>query len=179
MSPVKLFHNQNVEEIFLITKPLVITNTPPSQLRSVHIVFLILPWWQPFFLGVYSCCSIHSPYFHFLLLFPMGKTCLLVALLFALIWLVLLRLLESDCPNYYNKALSQNQHNRHEQLLDHWTLLSGYLIPFILWSDTLVGLLYTPYASGPKSVPLNGLILNFSFNKDFIIDGSVIRTRMV
>ena len=31
MSPVK---------IFLITKPLVITSTPPPQLRSVHIVFL-------------------------------------------------------------------------------------------------------------------------------------------
>ena len=39
MSPVKLFPNQIVEEISLITKPLVITNTPPPQLKSVHIVY--------------------------------------------------------------------------------------------------------------------------------------------
>ena len=49
------------------------------------------------------------------------------------------------------------------------------LIPFVLWSDTLVGLLYTSYANGPKSVPLNELVFElctmlpiiFSFHNHF------------
>ena len=109
MSHVKLLPNQNFEEIFSITKPFVITNSPPPQLSSIHIIFSLLPWWQPLSVGVYSCLSIHFLYFHFLLLFLMGKACLLVALSFFLICLVLLRLLESDYPNYCNKALSQKQ----------------------------------------------------------------------
>lgn len=46
-------------------------------------------------------------YFHFLLLVPTGKACLLVALSFVLIYLLLSRFLKSDCSNYCNKALSQ------------------------------------------------------------------------
>lgn len=46
-------------------------------------------------------------YFYFLLLFSTGKACLLVALLFVLIYLLLLRFLKSDYSNYCNKALSQ------------------------------------------------------------------------
>ena len=38
----------------------------------------------------------------------MGKACLLAALSFVLTCLVLLRLLESDCPNHCNKAMSQS-----------------------------------------------------------------------
>ena len=129
-----------------------------------------------------SSPSINFPYFPFLLLFPIGKACLSDALTFFLICLVLLRLLESDCPNYCNKALSQDQfsinvwgHNRHEQVLDPWVLSSVYLIPFVLWNDTPVGLLHTPYTNGPKSVPLNGLIFElctmlpiiFSFHNHF------------
>ena len=35
-------------------KLLVITNTPPLQLRSIHIFFLLLPWWQSLFVDFYS-----------------------------------------------------------------------------------------------------------------------------
>ena len=86
------------------------------------------------------------------------------ALSFALIFLLLLRFLESDCPNYYNKtvtipvSINVWGHNRHEKVLDPFVLSSVCLIPVILWSDTLVGLLYTPCANGPKSVLLNDLV---------------------
>ena len=83
-------------------------------------------------------------------------------LLYRLPWstvISLKRLFESDCLDYCDKALL-SQHtfsinvwgqNRHEQALDLWALPSGYLIPFVVWNDTLLSL---PYANDPKSVPL-------------------------
>ena len=89
---------------------------------------------------------------------------------------------QSDCPNYCNKALSQHQfsinawgHNRHEQVLDPWVLSWVCLIPFVLWSDILVDLLYTPYANGPKGVPFNNWIVynvthNFLISQSFLLN---------
>ena len=86
-----------------------ITNTPPSQLRSVHTIFESMMV-DSLSVGDYSCPLIHFPYFPLLLLFSMSKACLSAVLSFTLIFLFSLRLLKSDCPNYCNKALSPVLH---------------------------------------------------------------------
>ena len=66
-----------------------IKNTRQARVRSVYIVFLRLPKQQPLSVTEYSHPPFYSPCFHIPLLLPTGKACLLVALPFLLIYLVL------------------------------------------------------------------------------------------
>ena len=69
-----MFLNQNIQEMLLLTKPILKINTP-HRIVGVAIRLFTSPIAAAFLRDLLICPSFHSPYFHFLLSFPTGKAC--------------------------------------------------------------------------------------------------------
>lgn len=104
MSREKIFINQNVQQKICLRKSRVITNTPSGTSKEFPYKIIYLAHYDSFSSrsSVYISHFILYPFFLFL---PLPRR----SLMFVLILLVLLRLLEFDCPDYCDTFKLQHQ----------------------------------------------------------------------